>query len=57
MFRRIPGLLLWIIVACAVATVPMACSESDDGGSDASTTGNGSTDGPSVNVPDTMTAG
>jgi hypothetical protein len=26
MFKRVPGFVLWILLACAVATVPLACS-------------------------------
>jgi hypothetical protein len=28
MFKRIPNFVLWILLGCAVATVPLACSSS-----------------------------
>jgi hypothetical protein len=41
MFKRIPGFVLWILLACAVATVPLACSssapEARDAGREAAT--------------------
>jgi hypothetical protein len=46
-----------MIVACALAVVPMACDETDSGTTDASSSGNGSGDGSSVRVPDMMTGG
>jgi len=35
MFKRIPAFALWMMLALAVALVPLACS-SDNGGTDAS---------------------
>ena len=51
MFRRIPGLLLWILVACAVAILPIACG-SDGNGSDGS-----ASDGAYQVTPSSMTGG
>jgi hypothetical protein len=40
MFKRIPGFVLWILLACAVATVPLACNsdapDAKDSGAEAS---------------------
>ena len=44
MFKRIPMLGLFILLACAVALLPIACG-SDSGGTDASDTAPGSMTG------------
>ena len=41
MLKRIPSLALWIILGCAVAAVPLACSSSDDGTQDSGANGDG----------------
>ena len=38
-FKRIPTLAIWVVLACAVVAVPLACSSSDssDDGKDSGT--------------------
>lgn len=35
MFRRIPNLVLWIFLAAAVVTLPVACGDDDEPSRDA----------------------
>jgi hypothetical protein len=32
MFKRVPGLVLWVLLACVVAFAPMSCKKSGGGG-------------------------
>jgi hypothetical protein len=41
MFKRIPGFVLWILLACAVATVPLACNSDTPDGRDSGTEAGG----------------
>ena len=45
MFKRIPNFVLWMFLACTVASLPVACSEEEDNQRDAAVD----------RLPDTMT--